>query len=65
MFRETTVTDADINPVRWQDDALVMIDQRLLPDEERWLRHEDVAEVVHAIQAMVVRGAPAIGIAGA
>ena len=65
MFRETAVTDADINPVRWQDDALVMLDQRLLPDEERWLRHANVAEVVHAIQAMVVRGAPAIGIAGA
>ena len=59
------MTDADINPVRWQDDALVMLDQRLLPDEESWLRHASVAEVVHAIRAMVVRGAPAIGIAGA
>ena len=59
------MTDTDINPVRWQDDALVMLDQRLLPDEERWLRHASSGEVVDAIKTMVVRGAPAIGIAGA
>ena len=56
---------ADINPVQWQDDALVMLDQRVLPGAETWLRHVSVADVVHAIKAMVVRGAPAIGIAGA
>lgn len=56
---------APINPIHWQDEALVLLDQRLLPTEEIWLRYTDVAGVVTAIREMVVRGAPAIGIAGA
>ncbi len=56
---------SDINPLKWQDDALVLIDQRVLPGEEIWTQNRTVAEVVSAIRDMVVRGAPAIGIAGA
>lgn len=54
-----------ITPLYWQDEALVLLDQRRLPGEERWLHYTDVAGVVTAIREMVVRGAPAIGIAGA
>ncbi len=57
--------DTDINPIFWHDGALVLLDQRRLPAEEVWLRCVGVNEVVAAIQDMVVRGAPAIGIAGA
>jgi methylthioribose-1-phosphate isomerase len=59
------VNSSDINPLKWQDDALVLIDQRVLPGEEIWTQNRTVAEVVIAIRDMVVRGAPAIGIAGA
>ena len=44
---------------------VVMLDQRLLPNTERWLRYEDASEVASAIREMVVRGAPAIGCSAA
>jgi len=54
-----------IRTVYWQDDAVVMIDQRLLPEEERYLTFRDYRQVVAAINDMTVRGAPAIGVAAA
>mgnify|MGYP003347378598 CR=1 FL=1 len=42
-----------------------LAEQRLLPGEERHERYDDPAEVAKAIKDMVVRGAPAIGIAAA
>jgi methylthioribose-1-phosphate isomerase len=54
-----------IAPVRWSGDHLVLLDQTLLPGEElerSYQRWEDVAE---AIRTLVVRGAPAIGVAAA
>ncbi|MBI5542407.1 MAG: S-methyl-5-thioribose-1-phosphate isomerase [Deltaproteobacteria bacterium] len=54
-----------LHPVYFQDEKLRLIDQRLLPGEERHLAYEDPAEVAKAITDMVVRGAPAIGIAAA
>src|SRR5215218_9002509 len=56
---------AEIEPLRFDDGALLVLDQRLLPDEERWLRCERPAEVAECISTMAVRGAPAIGIAAA
>lgn len=44
---------------------LFCLDQRLLPHEESWVRCCDATEVAGVIREMVVRGAPAIGIAGA
>jgi methylthioribose-1-phosphate isomerase len=46
-------------------DAVVMLDQRLLPTEETYYRYSTVEQVAEGIRAMVVRGAPAIGIAAA
>ena len=45
--------------------TLSLLDQRLLPAEEIWLEYRDYLEVAEAIRTMVVRGAPAIGIAAA
>lgn len=56
------------NPVetlRWVDDRLEMIDQRLLPHQFQYVSHESAAEVAASIRNMVVRGAPAIGVAAA
>ena len=47
--------------VRWQDDAVALLDQRVLPGEERYLHLRDVEAVARAIEDLAVRGAPAIG----
>src|SRR6516164_7088461 len=46
-------------------DAVVMIDQRKLPAEEVYVRCKTAPEVAKAIKTMVIRGAPAIGVAAA
>ncbi len=51
--------------VAWEDGAVVMVDQRRLPDEEVFLRCRDHREVAGAIREMAIRGAPAIGVAAA
>ena len=51
--------------VRFEDDTVVFLDQRLLPGEEVDVSCGSAAEVAVAIRTMVVRGAPAIGIAAA
>ncbi len=51
--------------IEWQDDAVVMIDQRKLPAREVYLRCRTAGEVARAIKKMVIRGAPAIGVAAA
>jgi methylthioribose-1-phosphate isomerase len=51
--------------LRLEDDAVVLLDQRRLPDEELELRCLSADEVAAAIAALAVRGAPAIGIAAA
>src|SRR5919205_2044018 len=48
-----------------EDDVVVMIDQRKLPAEEVYVRCKSAAEVARAIKTMVIRGAPAIGVAAA
>ncbi|MDD5634151.1 MAG: S-methyl-5-thioribose-1-phosphate isomerase [Candidatus Omnitrophica bacterium] len=51
--------------MRWRKDALELLDQRLLPRETRYVKCFTEREVSKAIKNMTVRGAPAIGIAGA
>src|SRR5215468_9969955 len=48
-----------------EGDAVVMIDQRKLPAEEIYVRCKTATEVARAIRTMVIRGAPAIGVAAA
>lgn len=54
-----------VSPLRWTGEALLLLDQRLLPQEERWVECRDATAVAVAIRDMVVRGAPAIGVAAA
>lgn len=54
-----------IKTLEWTDDGVVMIDQRLLPTEELYPVYRTYEEVAWAITEMVVRGAPAIGVAAA
>jgi len=58
-------THDSIRAVQWQGDHLRLLDQRLLPGEERWIDCRDAAQVTQAIRDLAVRGAPAIGIAAA
>ena len=51
--------------IEWNDDAIVMIDQRKLPGTEVYVTCRTASEVAKAIKTMVIRGAPAIGVAAA
>ncbi|MBD1401116.1 S-methyl-5-thioribose-1-phosphate isomerase [Pelovirga terrestris] len=54
-----------IRPIRFVAGKCQMLDQRLLPEQEIWLDYDSYEDVAEAIRTMVVRGAPAIGIAAA
>src|SRR5687767_9545165 len=51
--------------IEWQDAGVVMIDQRKLPAQEKYITCTTASEVAKAIKSMVIRGAPAIGVAAA
>jgi len=52
-------------PIKWTEQGVVMLDQRRLPADEIHYTYTDYREVAKAIREMVVRGAPAIGVAAA
>jgi len=54
-----------VRPLLWNGDSLRVLDQRVLPHRQEYLDCRDHAQVVEAIKTLAVRGAPAIGIAGA
>jgi methylthioribose-1-phosphate isomerase len=54
-----------IKTVEWTSEGVRMLDQRLLPTEEKYLTLRSYEEVADAIKKMVVRGAPAIGVSAA
>ena len=51
--------------IDWVDDAIVIIDQTALPETERLIRITTVEDLIAAVQSLAVRGAPALGVAGA
>jgi methylthioribose-1-phosphate isomerase len=55
----------EISPIRWEDGALHLLDQRRLPGEEVWIHCESPEDVADCIRSLAVRGAPAIGLAAA
>jgi methylthioribose-1-phosphate isomerase len=55
----------DVAPLRWEDGALLVLDQRRLPAEETWVRCQTTEQVAECIRTLAVRGAPAIGVAAA
>ncbi len=52
-------------PIYWDDDAVAILDQRILPHRERIIRCTNPYQVISAIRTMAIRGAPAVGVAGA
>ncbi|MBP1684982.1 MAG: methylthioribose-1-phosphate isomerase [Deltaproteobacteria bacterium] len=54
-----------VRTIEWRNETVVMIDQRLLPGQEVYRVCHDYREVARAIKDMVIRGAPAIGVAAA
>lgn len=54
-----------MDAIRWQGNSLALLDQTRLPVEEVWNTYTDYRKVVDAIRRLVVRGAPAIGVAAA
>ncbi len=59
------MTKKKIETLRWAEDHLEMIDQRILPAEFKYISYRDAQSVADGIHSMVVRGAPAIGCAAA
>ena len=51
--------------IEWKEEGIVMIDQRKLPSAEVYVTCKTAPEVARAIKTMVIRGAPAIGVAAA
>ena len=64
-MRMTQETPTEIVPLEWAGDALRILDQTRLPHQQLFIEACNYGTVVHAIKSMQVRGAPAIGIAGA
>ena len=54
-----------VKPIEWCNHSVRLLDQRLLPHREEYVDCRTVVEVAEAIREMVVRGAPAIGVAAA
>jgi len=69
LFKSTLEEQTKIHPslrtVKWKDNKVIMIDQTKLPNELVFVEYSDYNEVANAINTLVVRGAPAIGVSGA
>ena len=61
----TAVKAPSFRPIRWADGKVTLIDQTRLPLEEVWLELSDYRSMIEAIKELRIRGAPAIGVAGA
>ena len=59
------MNENSIETLRWVDNHLEMIDQRILPSEFKYISYTNAKLVAEGIRTMVVRGAPAIGCAAA
>lgn len=64
-MRDRLLAAEKVKAIDWRDGALYLLDQRVLPFQQTWLRYEDAPAVAEAIRSMVVRGAPAIAISAA
>jgi methylthioribose-1-phosphate isomerase len=59
------VREPPVRPIEWCEDKVRIIDQRLLPGQEKYVDLRDAREVADAIEGMALRGAPLIGVAAA
>lgn len=51
--------------IEWRDGKIILLDQTLIPLTEEYRNYDNVSDLIDAIQHLVVRGAPALGVAGA
>jgi len=54
-----------IKAIEWRDNKVILLDQTLIPTAEEYVPFDSVAPLIAAIQKLVVRGAPALGVTGA
>ena len=65
MKNKTALIHKDLRTVEWKNNSVVMIDQTKLPNKLVFVKYKNYKDVATAIQTLVVRGAPAIGVSGA
>ena len=65
MTEPAVLAQSTIETIEWTPDGVVMIDQTRLPLETAFVTCRNYHEVAHAIRTMIIRGAPAIGVAAA
>jgi methylthioribose-1-phosphate isomerase len=65
IYSEECMSKKIFKPIELAGNCVKMIDQRFLPSDEIWRNYNDAEQIVSAIKDMIIRGAPAIGIAGA
>lgn len=51
--------------IEWKENKIILLDQTALPVAENYIAYDSIAELILAIQKLVVRGAPALGVTGA
>jgi len=56
---------SSLRTIEWKNNTVVMIDQTKLPNKLVFVKYKDYKDVANAIKTLVIRGAPAIGVAGA
>ena len=65
MLKQETKIHSSLKTVEWKNNTVIMIDQTKLPNKLEYVKFKDYNKVADAIRNLVVRGAPAIGVAGA
>ena len=65
MLKDQTKIHSSLRTVEWKNNAVIMIDQTKLPNKLEYVKFKDYRKVAQAIKDLVIRGAPAIGVAGA
>jgi len=65
LVEKTTMIYSTLRTVEWKDNSVILIDQTKLPSKLEFVKFTDYKEIANAIQTLVVRGAPAIGVSGA
>lgn len=64
MISQTKI-HSSLRTIEWKNNAVIMIDQTKLPSKLEYVKFKDYTKVAQAIKDLVIRGAPAIGVAGA
>ncbi len=64
-MKQETKIHSSLRTIEWKNNTVVMIDQTKLPNKLVFVKYKDYKDVANAIKTLVIRGAPAIGVAGA